>query len=245
MGWSAGLAGIAGGVFWLAHNAHLSLNEVEPAVAENKVAEPTSAVPGLTASTNVAAVTHASENNAETRLRRLEVQIQTFGQQLQTQQQRLDRSREELARLTQALERQQLDSQILNRDQFSLAKEPPSPQAEQAEAQERLALLDRQLVSEGIDHRWSGPATEQIQAVLAAGTLGGSALSSVRCQTTVCRVEVDSRDSEALDLFLGEFPVRLGWSANSYSQVTTHEDGSVTVVLYISREGYRLPRPDA
>lgn len=245
MGWSVGLAGMAGGVFWLANNAHISLTEVESAVAENKVAEPTGTAPGLTASTNVTAVTHTSENDAETRLRRLEAQVQTLGQQLQTQQQRLDRSSEELARLTQALERQQFDSQIASRDESSSATEPPSPQAEQAEAQERLALLDRQIVSEGIDRRWSGPATEQIQAALADGALAGSTLSSTRCQTTLCRVEVDSRDLVALDQFLGEFPARLGWSTNSYSQVTTHEDGSATLVLYISREGYRLPRPEA
>ena len=246
MGWSVGLAGIAGGVFWLANNTHLSLTEVEPAIAANKVADPTGAAPGLTASTNAAAVIRASENDAETRLHRLEVQVQMLGHQLQAQQQRLDRSRQELARLAQALGRQQFASQAATRDEpSSSAAEPPSPQAEQAEAQDRLALLDRQIVSEGIDHRWSGPATEQIQSALAAGTLDGSALSSARCQTTLCRVEVDSRDSVALDQFLSEFPARLGWSTNSYSQVTTHEDGSATVVLYISREGYRLPRPEA
>jgi hypothetical protein len=74
--------------------------------------------------------------------------------------------------------------------------------------------------------------------------LAGSALSSAACQTTLCRVEVDHRDAMALDRFVGEFPARLGWSAHSYSQVTTHEDGSATLVLYISREGYRLPKPE-
>ena len=41
MGWSVGLAGMAGGVFWFANNAHISLTEVESPVAENKAAEPT------------------------------------------------------------------------------------------------------------------------------------------------------------------------------------------------------------
>lgn len=243
MGWSVGLAGMVGGVFWLANNANLSLTEVETTVAGNKTVNAVSAAPGLTVSTTDA-ISRAGEDDAETRLHRLEAQLQTLSQQLQTQQQRLDRSREELTRLTQAIERQQFDSRIASHDEASSATEPPSPQAEQAKAQERLALLDRQVVSEGVDHRWSEPATEQIQAALADGALVGSALSSARCQTTLCRVEVDSRDSVALDQFLGEFPVRLGWSTNSYSQVTTHEDGSTTLVLYISREGYRLPKPD-
>lgn len=236
MGWSAGLASLVGGALWLAENANLPLVHMQPALIDSV----SGAAPGLT----VSATAVASETDPETRLRRLEAQVQTLNQQLQTQQQWLERSREELARLTQTLQQQQFGGQVATGDDASTSAEPPSPQAEQARAQERLALMDRQIVSEKIDPRWSGSATEQIRAVFADGALADSALSSAACQTTLCRIEVDHRDAMALDRFVGEFPARLGWSAHSYSQVITHEDGSVTLVLYISREGYRLPKPD-
>jgi TolA-binding protein len=234
------LAGLAGGVLWLTESANLSLSAVQPDFADPAPVAMSGAAPGFTVSATAA----ASEIDSETRLRRLEAQVQTLSQQLQTQQQRLERSREELAHLAQTLQRQQFGDQIATGDDASTGAEPPSPQAEQARAQERLALLDRQIVGEKIDPRWSGPATEQIRGVFADGALAGSALSSAACQTTLCRVEVDHRDAMALDRFVGEFPARLGWSAHSYSQVTTHEDGSATLVLYISREGYRLPKPE-
>jgi hypothetical protein len=69
-------------------------------------------------------------------------------------------------------------------------------------------------------------------------------VSSVTCQTTLCRIEVDHRDAMALDQLIGGLPSQIGWSAHSYSQVTPHDDGSATLVLYLSREGYRLSKPD-
>jgi hypothetical protein len=107
----------------------------------------------------------------------------------------------------------------------------------------RMALLDQQERTERADSRWSGPATAQIQALFSGDKLAGSTLRDATCQTTLCRIEVDHRDALALDRFLGELPARLGWNTNSYAQTLTHEDGSATLVLYLSREGYRLPRP--
>ena len=234
MGWSTGLAGLVGGSLWLAENANRPLADTQPAVT-NAVSV---AAPGLTAP----AAASAGETDTETRLQRLEARVQTLGQQLQAQQQRLERSREEMARLAQALEQRPVGGAETS-DEAVSAAEPPSAQEEQAMARERLTLLDRQVVSEGIDQEWSGPATEQIKSALAEKALAGSLLSNARCQATLCRIEVDSPDATALDRVLGELPVRL-WSANSYSQVTTHEDGSATLVLYISREGYRLPKSE-
>lgn len=55
---------------------------------------------------------------------------------------------------------------------------------------------------------------------------------------------MDHRDAMALDQLIGGLPSQIGWSAHSYSQVTPHDDGSATLVLYLSREGYRLSKPD-
>lgn len=240
IGWSAGLAGLAGGAFWLAWALNVSPTDLELRVAEVKASAPPGAAPGLTAPAPT--VDPPAATDVDARLRWLETQVQTLGQQLSVQQQTLSYSREALARLTRTLEQQRLDDAA--REGAAQTGEPPSPQEEQAAAEARMALLDRQVHTEQVDPRWSGPATEQIRAMFNDGTLTGSKLLSVTCQTTMCRVEVDHRDSTALDQFIGEFPTRLDWSTSSYSQIIPHEDGSATLVLYVSREGYRLPRPD-
>jgi hypothetical protein len=77
------------------------------------------------------------------------------------------------------------------------------------------------------------------------GGFTGLALESVTCQTTLCRLEVEHRNSMALDQFTGEFFARLSWDTNSYSQTTVHDDGSATLVLYVGRQGYELPQPSS
>lgn len=238
MGWSAGLASLAGGAIWLAGAVNSPLADLPPAALEP--APVAGAAPGLSAPA-IAAV--PGEADLETRLTRLEALVQTLGQQLSAQQQGLNRSREDLVRLTRALEQQRIAGVAAASDEGAAREEPPSPEAEEAAVEARTALLDRQARTERADPRWSGPATAQIQAVFAGDALAGSTLRDATCQATLCRIEVDHRDALALDRFLGEFPARLGWSTHSYAQTLTHDDGSATLVLYVSREGYRLPRP--
>jgi hypothetical protein len=234
--WSLGLASLAGGALWLAENVNSPLVNVPPAVIDPAPVALSGTAPGLNAPVIAAIPTEA---DLETRLIRLEAQVRTLVQQLDAQQQGLNRSREDLVRRVHALEQQR----IVASDETATREEPPSPEAERAAVEARVALLDQQARTERVDPRWSGPATAQIQALFAGDKLAGSTLRDATCQTTLCRIEVDHRDALALDRFLGELPARLGWNTNSYAQTLTHEDGSATLVLYLSREGYRLPRP--
>ena len=242
IGWSAGLVGLAGGALWLAEHVNPPLADVPPTVTDPAPVAWSGAAPGLTAPIIAAAPADA---DLETRLTRLEALVHTLSQQLDAQQQNASRSREELARWVRTLEQPRVAGSTVASDDAVANEEPPSPEAEQAAAEARVALLDRQARTEQADPRWSGPAIAQIQATFAEDGLAGSTLRAAACQTTLCRVEVDHRDALALDRFLGEFPARLGWSTHSYAQTLTHEDGSATLVLYLSREGYRLPRSGA
>lgn len=240
MGWSLGLASLAGGALWLAETVNPPLADV--ASAETDLAPSAGAAPGLSAPVIADAPVDA---DLETRLNRLEALVHTLSQQLDAQQRSASRSREELTQWVRTLEQQRVAGSTVASDDAGANEEPPSPEAEPAAAEVRVALLDRQVRTERTDPRWSGPATAQIQAAFAEGGLAGSTLRNAACQTTLCRVEVDHRDALALDRFLGEFSARLGWNTHSYAQTLTHEDGSATLVLYLSREGYRLPRAGA
>lgn len=238
--WSLGLASLAGGALWLAETVNPPLADMPPVGADPVPVTPSRAAPGLNAP---AIAVIPAEADLETRLIRLEAQVRTLVQQLDAQQQGLNRSREELVRRIHAMEQQRIVGATVASDEAARREEPPSPEAERAAVEARMALLDQQARAERADPRWSGPATAQIQALFAGDSLAGSTLRDATCQATLCRIEVDHRDALALDRFLGELPTRLGWNTNSYAQTVTHEDGSATLVLYLSREGYRLPRP--
>ncbi|MDS4022869.1 MAG: hypothetical protein RKR03_20530 [Candidatus Competibacter sp.] len=238
IGWGAGLAGLAGGALWLAENVNLPLANVPPAVIDPAPVALSSTAPGLNAPVITAI---PAEADLETRLIRLEAQVRTLTQQFGVQQQGLNRSREDLVRRVHALEQQR----IVASDEAATREDPPSPEAERAAVEARMALLDQQARTERADPRWSGPATTQIQGLFAEDSLAGSTLRDATCQTTLCRIEVDHRDTLALDRFLSELPARLGWNTDSYAQTVTHGDGSTTLVLYLSRDGYPLPWPRA
>ena len=238
LGWSMGLAGLAGGIFWFVEATPLTAVGSE-AMTESPQA--LSAAPGLAAAD---AIAPASESDVETRLRRLESQMQVLIEQSKAQQQNANRSREELARLTRALEQARKNVTGAIGDE-SQQVEPLSPEAERMAEAAQIALLDRQVSAERADPRWSERAANQIRATIMDGGFTGLALESVTCQATLCRLEVEHRDSIALDQFIGEFFARLSWDTNSYSQTTAHEDGSATLVLYVGREGYELPQPNS
>ncbi|MBL8253172.1 MAG: hypothetical protein JNJ76_06170 [Candidatus Competibacter sp.] len=238
LGWSMGLAGLAGGIFWFVEATPLTAVSSE-AMTESPQA--LSAAPGLAAAD---AIAPASESDVETRLRRLEFQMQVLIEQSKAQQQNANRSREELARLTHAMEQARKNVTGAIGDE-SQQVEPLSPEAERMAEAAQIALLDRQVSAERADPRWSERAANQIRATIMDGGFTGLALESVTCQATLCRLEVEHRDSIALDQFIGEFFARLSWDTNSYSQTTAHEDGSATLVLYVGREGYELPQPNS
>lgn len=237
-GWSMGLAGLAGGIFWFVEAMPLT------AVSSKSVTESPQALGAAPGLATAEVVAPASESDVETRLQRLESQMKALVEQSKTQQQNANRSHEELARLTRALEQARKNVTGAVGDE-SQPVEPLSPEAERMAEAAQIALLDRQVSAERADPRWSERAANQIRATIMDGGFTGLALENVTCQTTLCRLEVEHRNSMALDQFIGEFFARLSWDTNSYSQTTVHDDGSATLVLYVGRQGYELPQPSS
>ncbi|HRD65043.1 MAG TPA: hypothetical protein PKY50_02725 [Candidatus Competibacter sp.] len=238
LGWSMGLTGLAGGIFWFVEATPLT------AVGSKAITESPQALGAAPGLVTADAMAPASESDVETRLQRLESQMQVLIEQSKIQQQNANRSHEELTRLTRALEQARKNVTDVVEDESQQA-EPLSPEAGRMAEAAQIALLDRQVSAERADPRWSERAANQIRATIMDGGFTGLALESVTCQATLCRLEVEHRNSMALDQFIGEFFARLSWDTNSYSQTTVHDDGRATLVLYIGREGYELPQPNS
>jgi hypothetical protein len=120
----------------------------------------------------------------------------------------------------------------------------------EAHQQARVAQLEAEAAGQAVDPAWSSMATEQIvaaveQALLGQGPEGGEdvSLMLVRCGPTLCRLELASQDPAALAQFTTEFTMILGWDANARMHHTTNPNGSFTTVVYLARDGYRLPEP--
>jgi hypothetical protein len=70
----------------------------------------------------------------------------------------------------------------------------------------------------------------------------GNALAEASCRATLCRMVVEHEDLDAA----GAFITRLGTlqafaDTEAFYQQVTREDGTSATVIYIARQGYRLP----
>jgi hypothetical protein len=146
---------------------------------------------------------------------------------------------------------QQLDSSA-TRESASAASQGEaaleSPEA--AEEQERehtsqlVAFLDGQFQSEAVDTQWGSQAEAQITDTFSLEALQASRLRGVRCQATMCRVEVDHIDTDAERAFMTQLgKLEAFVNAEAFYERTDHDDGAVAVLIYVARSGHQLPEP--
>ena len=93
----------------------------------------------------------------------------------------------------------------------------------------------------------AGQRSGQIAAVVgqiseASGTDFGERpqLQDADCRTNLCRLALTHRDEVAAERFMQEFPHRLSWQTHGRLQLVYNADGSVSTVVYLSREGHSL-----
>lgn len=132
----------------------------------------------------------------------------------------------------------------------SAEKTPEMLAAEEAEAREnsrqqwheRLTEIDALLQKEPVDPVWSGQVSARIQEVLNRGKHGRTYLFALDCRSTLCRLEVQHDDPNAASDFANGFP---GEVAELFPKIAMGHadegDGYSHTVLYLVREGYRLP----
>jgi hypothetical protein len=181
-----------------------------------------------------------AENDA--RLGQIQAQVEGLGQLLEAQQR-------EIARLRQ-------DAGVADRPAGNAGESyAAGPVSEDAEAlaeesrdERRLAELETAFASQGDDPRWSRRAEGQIatavgQVAEASGKdVGeGPQLQDADCRTNLCRFALTHTDEVAAERFMQEFPHRLNWrQTHGRVQLVQNADGSVSTVVYLSREGHSL-----
>ncbi len=124
------------------------------------------------------------------------------------------------------------------------SREAPTPPIMPAEAAARLreltASLDARFAAERRDPTWAAEQTNALTRDLAEGQLG-SALQSIECGATMCRLVLDrSRPelAEALDAHVAESPLFEGEAF--YARDPEGGEGA-PLTVYLAREGHSLP----
>jgi hypothetical protein len=120
-----------------------------------------------------------------------------------------------------------------------------SAPAQAATSASLLARLDARFAGEPAT-AWGENAQTRARQVLGRLATPGSALGSVACRSTLCRIEASHRDLEAYQTFaMAVIRSRRKdglWNGWVTSRVRTRSPSSVVTVTFLTREG--LFRPD-
>jgi hypothetical protein len=93
-----------------------------------------------------------------------------------------------------------------------------------------------------VDTRWSFEAGEAIREALASEELSGTLLLSAECRSTLCQVEVEHSEEEQWHEFQLLFQEKIAHLLpHTTSSHTDQGDGRSQSLLFLAREGYRLP----
>ena len=117
----------------------------------------------------------------------------------------------------------------------------------EAESQANLASIDDMYIAQSQDDSWATTTRATLfdrLTMMSSSTM--SKIGSLSCRSSVCRLELTSRDMDSFpkftDLaFLSSDRVWNGPVINKQPQAGT--DGSVTIVMYLGKEGTSLLRP--
>jgi hypothetical protein len=118
---------------------------------------------------------------------------------------------------------------------------------EQLEADERARMqavqfeLGSVLNREAVDRDFRDRAQADIDAAISNLGSTGVRLVSTDCRTTLCRLEVWSRDIEAMGEFLDNFPATLGWSTDMRMDTQQSAGGGVVTTLFMTGNGVAMP----
>lgn len=106
-----------------------------------------------------------------------------------------------------------------------------------AAALARLAGYKQRLESEAADPRWSAQAEASLARNLAPADLGVHVVSTT-CGATLCRVEADLADPDAVNWLLDAGPGAVGWDNEAFTRIEGFGPGHA--VMYVAREGHGL-----
>lgn len=119
---------------------------------------------------------------------------------------------------------------------------------EEREAQERqhteriVSNLDDSLQSESYDDSWAAQVEADIAEGFRADDWKGSKLQDADCRSSLCRLVVAYERPEAADAFIARMGMLQAFAdTEAFYQTVTLEDGKPATVIYLARQGHRLP----
>ncbi len=116
-------------------------------------------------------------------------------------------------------------------------------EAESAARDRREQAIENAMALERPDPGWSRDAREVIHDAINSEELAGARLLDVDCRASICRVEALHESPESVAHFQHLFPARVG-ELMPRSTMRVHDEGQGVTrsVVYLAREGYRLPQ---
>ena len=96
--------------------------------------------------------------------------------------------------------------------------------------------------SETEDTTWSIDTINAINTVLADTAIKPASINEIGCMETICKVNVAHTGQLQQSTFEAMFPALVAETLPSATMTThTNDDGSITTVVYLMRNGYKLP----
>lgn len=180
--------------------------------------------------------------NADTKQSSAQNELSNVEKELLSKQAIIKRQRAEIERMAVELANYQNGTVDEMEDDFEDQNDDLADYNDFSEA--NITLLDETINNEQADFEWSSDAIGQINDVLATEEFTGSELISTNCAATLCRVETLQSNPDATEQFIADFPLLISWSGSAFAQIINHENGNQSVIYFISRDGYQLPRAE-
>ncbi|EDZ66862.1 hypothetical protein NOC27_189 [Nitrosococcus oceani AFC27] len=128
-------------------------------------------------------------------------------------------------------------AQLTEQDMIAAAEE------EDYKYRKRMEIMERVFLSENIDPQWSTKTSGLITQHLEKGEQTKTNLEDVDCRATLCRVAVNHQDAAVAEEFQLQFPMQMAEALPQINYLYEQQaDGSVSMVMYLARDGYDLPQ---
>ncbi len=174
-------------------------------------------------------------------------QIHARLQELATKQSNLSQAQQEITEELAAIDARTLnviEPSNQSESDNSIVESEYDEEIEEAKFQEQrrqaMATLEQQFSAEELDETWSAQAMEQITQVSELPEVEGTTLSHLECRSTMCQLQTNHKDQQALNEYAQVLSMTLQWDNTLTMRVVDNADGTKTSMMFISRDGYDL-----